>query len=562
MSSAPRVRQFLIDNCRHKYSWAAGVSRGTASAIKWHQRDLETAFAEINGLIAGLRYQDQAEDHRAPETSAPSFSPSSRGFSCHTDMPGIPQYPSEITDENLENPPTSTGEMKRQSAATGAAPATEHQPNASHWASIRSLREETAFHHERFQQLCEELKDPTISNLLETYPDAKNIRDVGAQLVKDVLEGIRPEKLELVFAFTSFAYSISQLLFKKGRMEKSEILADINVWRNLISNTKERQAFELIAQRLWPEARDHIHFIPVIAHRYPRNAPIHGFPSPVSGNPVASSFPISPSLPINEQPDLSTAAFSTGHQDPFGSGADCNYTGNLVGLMNLSNEEFHFADFDVLSNNIFQQPLSDIGWTQPNGVHEPPDPSCTSARADGSNDGQEQPPWATLVMGETSLCDTGMFLAVLIFLQDIAGLVYVLSARGFGWRRHRICKAEENSQAAFCTTARAKFFEPRVRSLKFQTPAFSALLSLAEKLTEGGILRSIAEIRFYLVSVATAVLPPGDYFEKFESLVLEDAAFISSSTQSSRTLGKRKYSLEYDSSSSLSESEMAAKANT
>lgn len=502
MSSAPRARQFLIDSCRQKYSWAAGVSRGTASAIKWHQRDLETAFAEINGLIAGLRYQDQTDDYRAPETSAASISPSSCGFTCHTDMPGIPQYPTEITDENFEDPPASTGEMKRQSATAGAAPATEHQPNASHWASIRSFREETVFHHERFQKLCHELEDPTISNLLETYPDAKDIRDVGAQLVKDVLEGFRPDKLPLVFAFTSFAYSISQLLFKKGRMEKSEILADINVWRNLISNTKERQAFERIAQKLWPEARDHIHFIPVITHRYPRNAPIHGFPSPVFGNPVASSFPISPSLPMNEQPDLSTAAFSIGHQDSFGSGADCNYTGNLVDVMNRSYEEFHFADFDVLSN-ISQQPLLDISWTQSNGVDEPPDPSCTSTTADASNGGQEQRPWTTLAPGETNLCDTGMFLAVLIFLQDIAGLVYVLSARGLGWRRHKLYKAEENSQAAFCTAARAKFFEPRVRSPQFQTPAFSALLSLAEKLTEGGILRSIAEIRFYLVSVAT-----------------------------------------------------------
>ncbi|KAL2198279.1 hypothetical protein P885DRAFT_34508 [Corynascus similis CBS 632.67] len=527
MSSAPRARQFLIDSCRQKYSWAAGVSRGTASAIKWHQRDLETAFAEINGLIAGLRYQDQTDDYRAPETSAASISPSSCGFTCHTDMPGIPQYPTEITDENFEDPPASTGEMKRQSATAGAAPATEHQPNASHWASIRSFREETVFHHERFQKLCHELEDPTISNLLETYPDAKDIRDVGAQLVKDVLEGFRPDKLPLVFAFTSFAYSISQLLFKKGRMEKSEILADINVWRNLISNTKERQAFERIAQKLWPEARDHIHFIPVITHRYPRNAPIHGFPSPVFGNPVASSFPISPSLPMNEQPDL----------------------------------KFHFADFDVLSN-ISQQPLLDISWTQSNGVDEPPDPSCTSTTADASNGGQEQRPWTTLAPGETNLCDTGMFLAVLIFLQDIAGLVYVLSARGLGWRRHKLYKAEENSQAAFCTAARAHFFEPRVRSSQFQTPAFSALLSLAEKLTEGGILRSIAEIRFYLVSVATAVLSPGNYFEKFVSLVLEDAAFISSSTRSSSTLGKRKYPLEHDSSSSLSESEMGAKANT
>lgn len=53
--------RFLLDRCRAKYSWASGATRGTASARERHSKDLKIALAEIDGLMAGLEFQDKAE---------------------------------------------------------------------------------------------------------------------------------------------------------------------------------------------------------------------------------------------------------------------------------------------------------------------------------------------------------------------------------------------------------------------------------------------------------------------------------------------------------------------
>ena len=460
--------------------------------------DLETAFSEINGLMAGLSYQDKAEPCKAPVASPSSLSQNSSGVAAHAHLSNTSQYPTEITIEN--NPPT----------AGGPVPGTEHQPMASHWAAIRNLREETAFHHERFQQLCRDLGDPTVSKLLEIYPDAQSIRNKGAQLVKDVLEGFRPRELSLVFAFASFAYAISQLLYKNDRIDRSEILADLNVWRSLISDPRERQTFDLVAQNLWPEAKDHVHFIPVPAPN--RDVPFPDLPSsavrlPESAIPDFSYFPAQGQGAGGQ----STGLYPTDH---FGFGNAASYTGreyvispDTVGdyanfLMNASNEAFNYAFFNALSNEVFRQEPSGSGWTQPNGIDGPGSPRPRGETDGVFGGGREQLQPIKPVPQEMKLADTAMFLVVLLFLQDIAELVYILSGRSLPSRRYKLYKAEETDQEDFYRSVREEFFKPRYRRQNFKTPAFLALLSVAEKLTEGGLLRSIAEIKHYLVSVA------------------------------------------------------------
>jgi hypothetical protein len=101
-----------------------------------------------------------------------------------------------------------------------------------------------------------------------------------------------------------------------------------------------------------------------------------------------------------------------------------------------------------------------------------------------------------------NLDDTGMFLVVIVFLQDIAELVYILSGRSLSSRRHKLYKAEERDQEDFHRSAHEAFFKPRYDHQTLKAPAFLALLSVAEKFTEDGLLRSMAEIEHYLVSVA------------------------------------------------------------
>lgn len=407
-------------------------------------------------------------------------------------------------------------ELALDEDATGGTtiPSTEYQPMASQWAAIRDLRSETAFHHERFRQLCQDLGDHTVSKLLEIYPDAQSIRNKGGQLVKDVLEGFRPRELSLVFAFTSFAYAISQLLYKTGRIDKSEILADLNAWRSLISDAGERRAFDLIAEKLWPEARDHLHFIPIPTG--PRVAAVYN--SDFLWNSVKladSAVPDCLGFSADGQAsgDQSTCLYPT---NSFGLGNTFPYTGtanavatDFVGghtnhIMNVSHEKFDFAALDSVSQASLFPELPGLDWTQSNRVN-PDDQPPRIEVASAPGNGEQIRSIKSVESKEVKLDDTGMFLVVIVFLQDIVDLVYILSGSSLSSRRHKLYKAEEREQDAFYKSAREALFTPLYEAYNApnpKSPAFLALLSVAEKFTEDGFLRSIAEVRHYLVSVA------------------------------------------------------------
>ena len=422
--------------------------------------------------------------------------------------------------------------------SAGPDPDSEHQPMASQWAAIRSLRGETAFHHERFRQLCRDLQDPTVSKLLDLYPDAQRIRQKGAQLVKDVLEGFQPKELSLVFAFTSFSYAISQLLFKNGRLERSEILADLGAWRGMIRDTAELQAFDLIAQSLWPEAMDHysrLNFAPapvpssVPAAVWSRDVPFHG--RELSSSTVRLAEPTTPDLPYFAalgQDAIDSSNFPSRCQtgSPFDFGSLPLQTGlegaidrdmPIVGdhadsLMNLSNDTFCFAALGHLSNEFPPQgpfpssaclqaeSLNDAGS---NDHHLPGGPTL-----DALDIGREH---SMVVMPEEKKVEpheAGMFFVVFIFLQDVAQLVYILSGRNNTppSRRHKLYKVEERAHEAFYEFAVESLFRPLRHCQDLKAPACLALLLVAERVTKDGLLRTIPEIKHYLSGVALVSL--------------------------------------------------------
>jgi hypothetical protein len=457
---------------------------------------VDVAFAEINGLMAGFDYQDEAEP--VPLDSR--------------------QHPATVSDEDL--PPLAGTVIQEYPPVDEPVQGTEHQPMVSQWAAIRGLREETAFHHTWFQRLARNLGDATVSKLLAAYPDAQSIRSKGAQLVKDVLEGFQPRELSLVFAFASFAYAISQLLHKQGRLDKSEILADLKTWRDLIADPRERDAFNLIAQNLWPEAKDHLHFIPIQAPQVGSHLPTPHFPTrgaaPSGGTLAATSQAGGPSLDPSSS-ILDPAGYGylgpgnpTSHAHSDNVPADLRIFLDAVDLMNQSHETFDFAALESL-NGWFPQSLPS-GWQPPptsaHGAGSQPQRDETTSSGPPDDRGEQGLPRSIKqAPDEPKLYDTGMFLAVLLFVQDVAELVYTLSGRSIASRRQKLYKAEEKDQEAFYLSAQETFFEPRRRcQAESPSPPFRAVLSVAEKFTKSGLLRNIGEIRHYLVSVA-AVSP-------------------------------------------------------
>jgi hypothetical protein len=458
---------------------------------------LDVAFAEINGLMAGLHYQDEAE---------PTF------------LDDHPSYPATILDEDLGLPPVDGTVTEDYPSVAESVQDIEHQPMASQWAAIRGLREETAFHHKRFKQLAPTLGDPAVAKLLDLYPDAQSIRNKGAQLVKDVLEGFQPRELSLVFAFASFAYAISKLLYKQGRIDESEILADLKTWRDMIADPRERDTFDLIAQNLWPEAKDHLRSIPTtpcVFDNYPVLDPMTGDGNPPGARGAAHAAPDFPS-PLPAEARVGGARVSSDHVpylDTAGNDLNDYFGFNLmvrdtVDLMNQSHETFDFAAFGSLNTLCFPPLTSD--WPPPTSfLREGGQPRRDRTASHRPPDGLVERELPRLIKppDKAELDDTGMFLAVLLFLQDIAQLVYTLSGRSIASRRQKLYKAEEAGQRTFYLSARETFFEPRRRCQREpRSPPFLALLSVAEKFTESGLLRTISEIKHYLVSVA-AVRP-------------------------------------------------------
>lgn len=400
----------------------------------------------------------------------------------------------------------------------------EDQPMASQWAAIRSLKKETEHQFNRFLILASRSDDPILSDLLALYPNPKSIRTTGAQLVKDVLEGFRPQKLSHVFAFTLFSYAMSKCLCKMDRFDRDDILRDLKIWRDLIIDKRERQAFDGLAPELWPESRNHLHFTDTPEHALRSPLVVSNFHPGVTALPGPADL----SPPLFPFPQTSVQA-SVDSDDPFpfsfpglgefdtiapnpNSRGDDTLAGRTVHQLNVTHD---ILDFAAISDYLFQdQRPPDTSWLHqaesrnlgppfachplsPNHLDHP-----VSER--GESQKSKKPP-------EDALEETVTFLVVLVFLQEIGELLYVFSGRTcLASRRHKLYGAQQGDQDTFYQSAMRSFFEPYYQGSGSGTPAFMALLSVAETFTKGGYLRSIAEIEHYLITIAAVsiLLPP------------------------------------------------------
>ncbi|KAK5655359.1 hypothetical protein OQA88_5926 [Cercophora sp. LCS_1] len=431
-------------------------------------------------------------------------------------------YPLEIDDDELS-------EGNHDDDTTSAVPDSDSgdQPMAAQWAAIRTLREETEFHHKKFVDLASSFHDPIISKLLDDYPDSKSIRGTGAQLFKDILSGFQPRTLSHVFAFTSFSYSMSQLLYKDGRLDKIDVLADLKSWRDLISDTKEKHAFNRLAPELWPESKEHLHFIDVPG---PVNAGLFPFGSfdPQPLNPVGSAGSTLSQAPWAQ--DIGNLGFPSGSagglEDHVGysqgfsspSTQDLAVATQVLNMTMNVHEQYNFSAIDPGTPFSSQPPPDDAEWMAakqpapdiqgPFPTQPPPPFEPREASAD-RNAGVD-----------VSLEKTMMFLVVLIFLQDVGELLYILSGRSLASRRHHVYAAEQALQQRFFQDAQETFFKPCYQGINSNFPTGLALLAVAETFTKDGYLRSVAEIKHYLGGVASAVFPPGDLYEGFSSVIL------------------------------------------
>ncbi|RYP92196.1 hypothetical protein DL770_001703 [Monosporascus sp. CRB-9-2] len=502
MPQTPVPPPLLLDKLRQKYSWANGATRGTESSKEQYHKDLKNAFAEIDGLMAGFKYLDEMEPDPRTEESSPASPPDDTpapAAEAHLQQ-SCQEYPREIDELDSSHDRRQVVDEDRQRPISEVRP--DRQPMAAQWAAIRSLREETEYHHRRFLTMPSLSDDPILAQLRKDFRDAKRVRKTGIIIFRDVLDDYRPTKLKEIFAFASLSYAVSQVLFKAGRIDKFQVLSGLKTWRDSISDDREKEAFNKLAHDLWPEAKDHLHFIPM-----PRTHPKDPISLPRQANyeNPTTSF-------MNQEPnatfDYPWPVQNISLEELGGISSSLGFLEQALELTDYTHQAFDFSQL---------QDIDTVTGCQPAATYVEASLPTTSAGYSSSGCLDPHPPMTNLppvvrstfesaqVQPDTEavpLRGTCVFLVILAFISENQDLLHILSGRGLISKPAKLYKAETEDQKMFYKSAQELFFEPRRRSNPQPSRAFPALLSTAKIFTKEAYLRTIPEVKHYLLTVA------------------------------------------------------------
>ncbi|KAJ4012059.1 hypothetical protein NW752_004453 [Fusarium irregulare] len=264
------------------FSVSGGATRAGLGGSR-AQGHCEKALAEVDGLFAGFVYLDATES--TSTTNGPR--------------------------DDLAR------ELQALCAAAPFHESEDSQPCGMHndtrareiaWSSIRTVHDGMAALWDYFVEVAANLDNPAINNILADYQDAKGLRQTGAIAFRNTVTGLVPNDLCKIFAFCSLSYVVSRLLYSRNRIAEGDILAGIRLWLDALEKEDEREAFKLLAERLWPEARYHLHFMDFDtgkqSQRLATSLRRGTTPSPVFPTYTASTSPSFTSHGLGHQPLL------------------------------------------------------------------------------------------------------------------------------------------------------------------------------------------------------------------------------------------------------------------
>lgn len=503
----------LLDQFANKYRWSKGATRGTEAAREVYQKDLDRAFAEIDGLMAGFTILDETCDGQASPGSSSSSSPMSLA---ETHMPEASssvctyQYAAELSDDDIEG---------RHSSGVPSAGHPDSNPElgpkslSTQWTAIRSLGGEMEQHHQKFLSEPCFTRDPILGQLRDVYQDSKGIRKTGILLFRDILDGYCPTKLNEIFAFATLAYSVSTLLHREGRIDKSQILGGLRSWMDAISDPGEREAFIKLALHLWPEAKEQLQAIPMQQKT-------------CEGEPVVPTQPFDQTMPSgaldnfggvpsNTDPGdvcnaLLPGSWSTYASNINSSQAQSDIFGHLMDLTGYTKDTWDFSNLQSSSDSSFTHfnhaadpSHTDMLWSgqssqpsfssQMSITEHAPVPAKHGNSAASQTAEQNEP--------HMDLRDTYVFTAVIAYLTEINELLDRLSGWGLFSKPEKRYKAAEEEHKRFYKSVKEEFFEPRSCGW-VPHPNYNALLSIAKNFAREACLRTAQDVQHYLISVA------------------------------------------------------------
>jgi len=503
------------------FSVSGGATRAGLGGSR-AQGHLEKALAEVDGLFAGFVYLDATE----------STSTSAKG----------PQ-------DDLSK------ELQALCAATSSDEATDSQPYAMHndarareiaWSSIRTVRDGMAALWNHFVEVAANLDNPAINNILADYQDAEGLRKTGAIAFRNIVTGLVPNDLCKIFAFCSLSYVVSCLLYSRNRIAEGDILAGIRLWLDALEKEDEWEAFKLLAEHLWPEARNHLHFMnfgmgkqsqrlatslrrgvtpssvlptytepasPSVTNlgldhqsllRYNFQSDVHHSEDNTSFHPVshAQSEGIDPSLLDLQRARDSLSAYA---QDLTQLTHDeCDFSLGLSGppesYPTLSPTRWHDFDpgppcpidfeMDLIWNNELAIPpasaQSSLTYASPRQLRSSqphnPPPSMTENESDSI----------------TQLQKTSVFKAVVQFIHENACFWYDLAGCGLVSKDFRSCLAWCQERLPRKTQIQTSFIQPMSLQKNKRDLVSRGIVAIAEAFFERGLLQDREDIEFYM----------------------------------------------------------------
>lgn len=511
-----------LDFYRDKYSFARGASRRNEAG----NIQLQKALAEIDGLFAGLNFLDRIESSadEASSTASPPGHPTARcsGSPEGSFDDGIFEELEGFTTTSQQTPDP----VYHDEPAIRAGP--ERLPPAYDWTPIRNVRDGMEMMWKNFEAVAQDINSPQVNDLQQYYGTARTLRETGVFAFRSSLTGPAPNTLKEVFAFTSLAYVVQSLLRDRERLKTIDILDGISMWMNAISDAGERQLFQKLAGRLWPEAQNHLHFIPLLDKRDINVPPLTHRPQPQfswNGNPfVSDSIEDQISEPLTFQGSQELMFWKQHHtvanepdfsswpmHDQVSVEAAC-MTQAACSMSENTHECWQWNQFLPLENTGLQQfdfNQDNSGQTLEISHARPPEAAFWQAeqqapaeiRCNGPIDPVSQAHINDMPITTPKLQATKMFCAILILFEILGELPFLLSGRGLTARGLQSFNPFSTQQKRQIKQIRNKILKPLKKKTDLDDPQFRALLSMSKQLVHRGNLQSIDETRSYLVTV-------------------------------------------------------------
>ncbi|KAF5536502.1 hypothetical protein FPHYL_12955 [Fusarium phyllophilum] len=419
-----------------------------------------------------------------------------------------------------------------------------NQARENAWASIRTVREGMQILWEHFVDVSYDVNLPTINNIRAEYHDSKGLRQAGVFAFRNTLTGPAPNDLVKIFAFCSLSYVVSRLLYSRGRLAEGDILAGIRLWLNALEDEDERKSFEILAQRLWPEARNHLHFIDLSLGEQSRKiaTSLRRGEAPLSA-PSPQMYPVLPLANLGPQTSMVYEQTVPAYSYDLGNSHDLAIAPDL-GTIDPVLLNILAADISpAYVHNLTDRTYDELNWSLALSETHPHVPGPETNLWHGFDPGPVQPPdldagamgdimpWSSIPQSNAgspittssshdshsqslsttqtaddilvSLQGTSVFTAVLKYIREHGAFWFKLAGCGLVSKDLRSCLAWSQERSRKRKQIEACYIQPLSSEKYTRDLPARGIVSVVEAFFDQGLLQSIEDIKSYMERVAS-----------------------------------------------------------